>query len=64
MLTKSGGYIRAGRFAGRTADATGPAAEFEGPGRDKVVVAASGLVCVGGIDELGKDAPNSDVTVT
>jgi len=62
-LTKSGGYIRAGRSDGREADDTGPAAEFEGSGRDKVVAAASGLVCAGGI-ELGKDVPNSDDTVT
>ena len=60
----SAGYIRAGMSDGREADCTGPAAEFEGSGRDNVVVAASGLVSVGGIDELGKDVPNSDVTVT
>lgn len=63
-LTKSAGYIRAGRSAGRGADDTGPAAEVEASGRDNVVVAASGLVSVGGIDELWKDVPNSDVTVT
>jgi hypothetical protein len=63
-LTTSAGYIRAGRSAGRGADDTGPAAEVEASGMDNVVVAASGLVSVGGIDELWKDAPNSDVTVT
>ena len=62
-LTKSAGYIRAGRSAGRGADGTGPAAESDGLGRDNVVVAASGLVSMGGI-ELWEDAPNSDVTVT
>ena len=64
VLTMFGGYIRAGRSVGRGADGTGPAAEFEESGRDNVVVAASGLVSVGGIDELGIYAPNSDVTVT
>lgn len=63
-LTDSGGYIRAGRSAGRGADGTGPAAEDEGSGRDNVVVAASGSVSVGGIDELWKDVPNSDDAVT
>jgi hypothetical protein len=64
-LTNSAGYIRAGRSPGREAVDTGPAAEFEGSGRDKVVVAASGLVSIGGIDELGKDVPNNSVgTVT
>ena len=63
-LTTSAGYIRAGRSAGRGADDTGPAAEVETSGRDNVVVAASGLVSVGGIDELWEDMPNSDVTVT
>ena len=63
-LTKSAGYIRAGRSPGREAVDTGPAAEFEGSGRDKVVVAASGLVIMGGIDELGKDVPSSVGTVT
>lgn len=62
-LTNSAGYIRAGRLAGRAADDTGPAAEVEASGRDNVVVAASGLVSVGGIDELC-DVPNSDATVT
>jgi hypothetical protein len=60
----SAGYIRAGRSAGSAGDDIGPAAEFEGSGRDNVLVAASGLVSVGGIDELGKEVPNSDVTVT
>jgi len=58
------GYIRAGRSAGRGADVTGPEAETEGSGRDNVMVAASGSVSVGGIDELGKDVPKSDDTVT
>ena len=62
-LTKSAGYIRAGRSAGRGADDTGPAAEVEASGRDNVVVAASGLISVG-TDELWKDVPNSDDTVT
>lgn len=62
--TRSEGYIRDGMFAGRGADDTGPAAEFEGSGRDNVVMGASGLVSVGGIDELEKDVPNNDVTVT
>ena len=59
----SAAYIRAGRSAGRGTD-DGPAAEVEGSGRDNVVVAASGLVSVGGIDGLGKDVPNNDDTVT
>lgn len=63
-LTGSAGYIRAGRSAGRGADDTGPAAEDDVSGRDNVVVAASGSVSVGGFDELEKDVPNSDVTVT
>jgi hypothetical protein len=63
-LTMSAGYIRAGRSAGRAGDDTGPGAEFEGSGRANVVGAASGLVSVGEIDELGKESPNSDVTVT
>jgi hypothetical protein len=61
-LTGSAGYIRAGRLAGRGAVDTGPAAELEGSGRDNVVIAASGLVSVGGVDELW-DVPNSDDTV-
>jgi hypothetical protein len=40
----------------------GPAAELEGSRRDDIVVAASGLVSVGGVDELW-DVPNSDDTV-
>jgi len=63
-LTTSAGYIREGRSVGRGADDTGPVAEVEASGRDNVVVAASGLVSVGGTDELGKDVPNSDVAVT
>jgi hypothetical protein len=63
-LTTSAGYIREGRSVGRGADDTGPAAEVEASGRDNVVIGASGLVSVGGIDELCKDVPNSDVTVT
>lgn len=63
-LTTSAGYIREGRSVGRGADDTGPAAEVGASGRDNVVIGASGLVSVGGIDELCKDVPNSDVTVT
>jgi hypothetical protein len=40
----------------------GPAAELEGSERDNVVAAVSGLVSVGGVDELW-DVPNSDDTV-
>jgi hypothetical protein len=39
-------------------------AELEVPGRENVVVGASGLVNVGGIDELWEDMPNSEVIVT
>jgi hypothetical protein len=59
-----GGYIRAGRFAGRRADVGWLAAELEVPGRENVVIGASGLVNVGGIDELWEGMPNSEVIVT
>lgn len=64
MRSWSGAYIRAGRYAGRGAPVGESVDELEGPGRDNVVVAASGLVRVGGIDELCKDVPNSEDIVT
>lgn len=64
MASWSGAYIRAGRYDGRGAPGAEPVAEMEGSGRENVVVAASGLVSVGGIDELCKDVPNSEVIVT
>jgi len=63
-LTWFAGYIRAGRSAGRGADGAGPEAEAEGSGRENVVMGASGLVSVGGIDELLTDVPNSEDAVT
>jgi hypothetical protein len=38
--------------------------ELEGITRDNVVRGASGLVCVRGVEELGTNAPNSEVIVT